>query len=344
MDESRHDTHDIDPRLPAQRHWTVDQAAAGARLDRFLAGELATVSRSQIRRAIEWVLVDGQPRKASFRLSTGNEVEITGWPETVDGPQPEQLPLDVLFEDEALIVVNKSPGMVVHPAKGHWSGTLASALAFHFEELSTRGGQTRPGIVHRLDRDTSGVIVIAKTNQAHDSLAAQFQQRSVGKEYLAIIVGEPDRDRDWIERPIGPHPTQREKMAVIQNSSSSRPASTFYEVEERFVGFALLRARPKTGRTHQIRVHLASVGLPVLCDSLYGRRARLLPSELESPAERSSEADADSIPLLERQALHAARIELSHPLSDERVTFSAPLPQDMATTLAALRKYRRREN
>ena len=216
-------------------------------------------------------------------------------------------------------------------------------MAYHFEELSTRGGQTRPGIVHRLDRDTSGVIVIAKTNQAHDNLAAQFQQRSVRKDYFAIVVGEPDRDRDWIERPIGPHPTQREKMAVMPDSPSTRAASTFYEVQQRFVGFALLRAQPKTGRTHQIRVHLASVGLPVLCDPLYGGRSRLSRSELESRTGRPSPAAPDEGPLLERQALHAERIELSHPLSQQRVTFSAPLPRDLATTLAALEKYRRQQ-
>ena len=298
---------------------------------------LTDVSRTHIQKMIDEGLihVDGAKRKASFRLAAGNAVEVTGWLEAAEGPQPEEIPLDILFEDEAMIVVNKSPGMVVHPAKGHWAGTLASALAFHFGQLSTRGGPTRPGIVHRLDRDTSGVIVVAKTNHAHDQLAAQFQQRSVRKDYLAIVVGQPDRDRDWIEHPIGAHPTHREKMAVIQDGRTSRPAATFYEVEQRFTGFAQLRAEPKTGRTHQIRVHLASVGLPVLCDPLYSGRSCLSLGDL-----RSSDQPDDDVIVLERQALHANRIELSHPLHQKRIVFSAPLPQDLANTLDLLRKHR----
>ena len=164
--------------------------------------------------------------------------------------------------------------MVVHPAKGHWEGTLASALAHHFGTLSGRGGPTRPGIVHRLDRDTSGVIVVAKNDQAHDALAAQFKAREVEKEYLAIVVGVPELDRDRIDEPIGDHPTHREKKAIRRSDPEARSAVTEYEVVERFVGFALVRARPKTGRTHQIRLHLAHIRHPVLCDRLYGGRVR----------------------------------------------------------------------
>ena len=180
----------------------------------------------------------------------------------------------------AIVVVNKPAGMIVHPAKGHWEGTLASALAHHFGTLSGRGGPTRPGIVHRLDRDTSGVIVVAKNDQAHDALAAQFKSREVEKEYLAIVVGVPDRDRDVIDEPIGDHPTQREKKAIRREDPSARPAVTVYEVVERFAGYALVRALPKTGRTHQIRIHLAHIGYPVLCDRLYGGRAIITELEL----------------------------------------------------------------
>jgi 23S rRNA pseudouridine1911/1915/1917 synthase len=232
--------------------------------------------------------------------------------------------------------------MIVHPAKGHWEGTLASALAHHFGQLSGRGGPTRPGIVHRLDRDTSGVIVVAKNDQVHDALAAQFKARQVVKEYLAIVSGVPDRDRDVIDEPIGAHPTHREKKAIRRADPSARNALTQYEVVERFACYALLRALPKTGRTHQIRIHLAHVGFPVLCDRLYGGRARLAELELIPPnksAEASAAANSPE-PLLKRQALHAHRLTLTHPTSGKQTTFEAALPADMLQTLEALRRWR----
>jgi 23S rRNA pseudouridine1911/1915/1917 synthase len=240
--------------------------------------------------------------------------------------------------------VNKPAGMIVHPAKGHWEGTLASALAHHFGPLSSRGGPTRPGIVHRLDRDTSGVIVVAKNDQAHDALAVQFKSREVEKEYLAIVVGVPELDRDLIDEPIGEHPTHREKKAIRRDDASARQAVTVYEVIERFAGFALVRALPKTGRTHQIRIHLAHVRYPVLCDRLYGGRAAITKLELirrdvighdtGTPDARSDEL------LLERHALHAHRLAVTHPTSGERMEFVAQLPADMERTLAALRQWR----
>jgi 23S rRNA pseudouridine1911/1915/1917 synthase len=234
--------------------------------------------------------------------------------------------------------------MIVHPAKGHWEGTLASALAHHFGVLSGRGGPTRPGIVHRLDRDTSGVIVVAKNDQAHDALAAQFKSRQVEKEYLAIVVGVPDRDRDVIDAPIGDHPTQREKKAIRRQHASRREAVTEYEVAERFLGYALVRARPKTGRTHQIRLHLAHIGCPVLCDRLYGGRAKLAELEL-IPRDKIGQDDALSRQaaanlLLERQALHAQRLAFSQPTRGVRIEIEAPLPVDMEQTLAAMRHWR----
>ena len=163
------------------------------------------------------------------------------------GPHPEEIPLDILYEDEHIIAVNKPPGMVVHPARGHWSGTLASALSFHFRQLSSVGGPTRPGIVHRLDRDTSGVMVVAKTDPMHFALAAQFENRTTEKEYFAITAGVPDRDRDLIEQPIGMHPHQREKMAIRAGHTTSREATTFYEVLERFAGFAAVQGAAQDG-------------------------------------------------------------------------------------------------
>jgi 23S rRNA pseudouridine1911/1915/1917 synthase len=317
---------------------TVAPEQAGRRLDVFLAGHFPAFSRAALQRAIEagHVRVDGAPAKPSLKLHAGSEVVVDQIEVPRDGPAPQDIPLDVLYEDDVLAVVNKPPGMIVHPAKGHWEGTLASALAHHFGRLSERGGPTRPGIVHRLDRDTSGVIVVAKNDQTHEALASQFKARRVEKEYLAIVVGVPDRDRDLVEQPIASHPSRREMKAIRHNHPTSRPAATFYEVVERFVGYSFLRALPKTGRTHQIRLHLAHIGCPVLCDRLYGGRASISEEELMTPSRLAPGASR----LLDRQALHAHRLTFTHPTSGEVVSFTAPLPADMELTLDALRRWR----
>jgi 23S rRNA pseudouridine1911/1915/1917 synthase len=251
-----------------------------------------------------------------------------------EAPRPENIPLDVLYQDQHVVVVNKPSGMVVHPARGHWSGTLASALQFHFgPSLSTSGGASRPGIVHRLDRDTSGVILVARNDQAHAKLAKQFAARSIEKEYFALVAGCPRHDRDLIDCPIGFHPRVREKMAIRPDHPDSRPAQTFYEVLERFDGFAALRALPKTGRTHQIRVHLNHIGCPVLCDRQYGQRSRITRGEIRRDPK-------DETVLLERQALHARRLRFQHPETGERMEVEAPLPADIAAVLTELREYR----
>jgi 23S rRNA pseudouridine1911/1915/1917 synthase len=224
--------------------------------------------------------------------------------------------------------------MVVHPAKGHWSGTLTAALQFHFDQLSHVGGPTRPGVVHRLDRDTSGVIVIAKDDHAHSRLAMQFENRTIKKEYFAIVVGRPDHDRDWIDLPIGLHPREREKMAIRPHDPASRPARSFYEVLERFDGFAAVRIEPHTGRTHQIRVHLQSIGCPVLCDKQYGGRSEITRGELRREP-------ADTQIALARQALHARRLTFEHPETGESLSFEAPWPADLQTVLDELRNFRR---
>jgi 23S rRNA pseudouridine1911/1915/1917 synthase len=329
----------MSPALPPDEltRLVVDADAAGQRLDAFLASRLVEHSRARLRGAIDagHVTVDGQQRKGAYRLRAGESISITV-PEPVrEGPEPEKVPLEILFEDAWLVAINKPAGMVVHPARGHWSGTLAAALAYHFDQLSGIGGATRPGIVHRLDRDTSGVIVIAKSDQAHLALASQFEQRTTEKEYAAIVVGVPDRDRDIINQPIGPHPHKREKMAIRDDHPSSRPAETFYEVQRRFQGFALVRAFPKTGRTHQIRLHLAHAGFPVLCDRLYGGRAQISLGELAGGCD-----DGDIV--LGRQALHARRLKLKHPDTGREMEFTAPLPEDIERTLARLAEYRGR--
>ena len=323
---------------PATHRVTVDEASAGHRLDAFLAEQLPQFSRAAITGAIRGghAQVDGATAKPSFKLRSGQQICFQPPAPRRDGPEPEPIPLDLLYEDEALVAVNKPAGMVVHPAKGHWSGTLTAALAHHFQQLSSVGGPTRPGIVHRLDRDTSGVILIAKTDAAHMNLAAQFEARTVDKQYTAVVRNVPDRDQDLIEQPIGVHPYQREKMAIRADHPTSRPASTRYQVIQRFSGAALVHAFPKTGRTHQIRVHLAHIGHPVLCDRLYAGHSRLTLADVQRLAGlEPSPAHGDDV-LIERQALHASRIEFAHPTSGEPMQLEAPLPTDMQRLLQGL--------
>jgi 23S rRNA pseudouridine1911/1915/1917 synthase len=314
----------------------VETEHAGCRLDVFLARHFPEFSRAHIRRAIDagGVTADGKPVKAGQRLKGGERLTISVPEMPRQGPIPENIPLEILFEDEHLAAVNKPPAMVVHPAKGHWSGTLTAALAFHFQQLSGAGGPTRPGIVHRLDRDTSGVLVVAKTDAAHFALSEQFAGRSVEKEYFAVVLGSSDKDRDLIDLPLGIHPFHREKMAIRRDHESSRPAQTMYEVTERFDGFTALQVLPKTGRTHQIRVHLASIGRPVLCDKQYGGRAEITVGEIRRELENRDV-------LLNRQALHARRLALDHPVTGERLAFEAPLPADLERLLGELREHRK---
>ncbi len=316
--------------------FTVDELHAGMRLDAYLASQLPKFSRVAISRAIqsESVQVDGKSRKPSFKLRGGEVIEATVSTTSSPGPKPEKISLDIIYEDDVMAVINKPTGMVVHPAKGHWSGTLTSALAFHFQQLSNVGGPQRPGIVHRLDRDTSGVIAVAKTDEAHMLLAKQFEAREVEKEYYAICRGELDRDRDWIRSPIGAHPYQREKMAIRADHSTSREAETFFEVKNRWKGYFSIKVFPKTGRTHQIRVHLASIKCPVLCDPLYSGQRKLTAADL-SPKRSASANDI----LFGRLALHAHRLRLRHPSTNESMEWQAPIPQsflDLESHLAAL--------
>jgi 23S rRNA pseudouridine1911/1915/1917 synthase len=325
------------------RVFVVTELEVGQRLDQFLVAQLPGYSRAAIQRAIAagQVAVGDEQVKPALRLELGWPIEVAGVDVTREGPEPENIPLAILYEDDDLVVVDKPPGMIVHPAKGHWQGTLAAALAFHFQQLSTSGGSHRPGIVHRLDRDTSGVIVVAKHDQAHENLAAQFKARTVAKEYLAIVRGVPDRDADVIDKPIGPHPKIREAKAIRPGHPEAKEALTVFEVVERFERFSLLRARPKTGRTHQIRVHLASVGFPILCDKMYGGSDRVSRYELlASEAARKLASTGDQQghdTLLARQALHAARLSFDLPSSGERVAFEAPLPADMQQVVDCLR-------
>ncbi len=315
---------------------TVGAAEAGLRLDAFLASHFADYSRVHLRRIISagGVKIDGRGGKPAYRLKPGQRVSFVLPEIPRESPRPENIPLEVLYEDEHLAVVNKPPDMVVHPARGHWSGTLASALQFRFgTTLSATGGANRPGIVHRLDRDTSGAILVARNDRTHAALSRQFADRQIEKEYFALVSGRPPRDRDLIDSPIGFHPRVREKMAIRRDDSASRPAQTFYEVLERFDGFASVKALPKTGRTHQIRVHLNHAGFPVLCDRQYGGRRRITRGEIRRDP-------ADELVLLERQALHARRLRFTHPATGQVMEIEAPLPSDIAAVLEELRAYR----
>lgn len=321
------------------REMVVPESAQGERLDLFLTQVTDGYSREQIRRAVQGdaAEVDGKYRRPSFRLRPGQRIRFRVPPRPTDGPVPEAIPLEILYEDDGMVVVNKPAGMVVHPARGHWTGTLTSALAYHFQSLSDVGGPSRPGIVHRLDRDTSGVIVVAKTNAVHLHLAEQWATRNVMKTYIAICCGPLDHDRDVIDMPIGRHPYQREKMAIRQGHVTSKPARTFYEVLERFRRFTLVRLNPETGRTHQIRVHMEHAGCAVLCDRLYGGRSILTTDQAARLMGVSTEQEGEGM-LIERQALHAARLELDHPQTRKRMVFEAPLPEDMLRVLRWMRK------
>ena len=308
------------PLSETPQEFEVKQRTDGRRIDAYLASRFTDYSRSVIQKVIdaEAVLVNGQPVKASYKVRVGDVVRV--WlPELPDtAPVPEDIPIDVVYEDEALTVVNKPPGMVTHPAKGNWSGTLVNALQFHYDTLSTVGGENRPGIVHRLDRDTTGLLVVAKDDLAHRHLALQFEQRKIHKEYLALVYGVPQRDSDYIEKPIGFHPPTREKMAIRSPEDGGKEASTFYEVLERFRGYALVRCKPQTGRTHQIRVHLTHIGHPIVADKAYSGRDRLTLGDLLGPFARGPKRRARSDDRPHRSPGARTPIPSLHPSADRR--------------------------
>lgn len=328
----------------------VSAEKAGLRLDVFLVENFPEYSRSKLRVAITQgqVLVDQKSAKPSFRLNENQVVDCKIEIEANPVPEPEEIPLEIIHDDDDFVVINKPPRMVVHPSKGHWSGTLTAALAFRFQELSSCGGQQRPGIVHRLDRDTSGVIVVAKNDNAHMNLAKQFENRTVKKEYFAVVSPLPDRERDWIDEPIGVHPYQREKMTIRANHPMSREAKTFYEVIDRFKPFptskpyGTLKLFPKTGRTHQIRVHLQHIGCPVVADKLYSGRSQLirqdlLPHDNENLRQNPDNPSTCDEVIIDRQALHAHRLQFNHPVTGEELEFVAPIPEDIMKLIDAVK-------
>jgi 23S rRNA pseudouridine1911/1915/1917 synthase len=306
----------------------ADADASKARLDAWLAKHLPDLSRARIQSLIEdgQVLLEGRPARASARLRPGQTISIHVPPPTPATPEPEDIPLDIVFEDAHLLVLNKPAGLVVHPGAGTPRGTLVNALLRHVRDLSGVGGVLRPGIVHRLDRGTSGLLVVAKDDETHRSLARQFAGRSVEKEYEALVLGIPTAKSGTITTPIGRDPVHRRKMSI--RAPRGREARSDYRVVAAFDGAAHLRVRIHTGRTHQIRVHLASIGHPVAGDATYGGT--------RTPSSRRAAA-REALLSLRRPALHAARLAFVHPLTGERLSFTAPLPPDMMAVLACLR-------
>ena len=325
---------------------SVPTEAAGQRLDQFLAARIPDISRARVQQLLreKKALVNGVPAKPSLKLRGGEQIQILSEPQ----PPPlraiaEDIPLDVVYEDEDLAVVNKPAGMMVHAGAGATDdernrGTLVNALLHRFGKLSDVGGQLRPGIVHRLDKETSGLIVVAKNDVAHRKLAKQFSGREVKKRYIALVQGWPAKDRGTIDSPIARDAVRRTRMTTRR--SDGRTAVTHYDVRERvsspYGKFALLDVRIETGRTHQIRVHMASLGHPVVGDAVYGAAKELKPSNTGSgePAKRAVQLEALS---LGRNFLHAAAIEFEHPRTGEMLNFEAPLPEELVTFLQNLR-------
>ncbi|MBI3649500.1 MAG: RluA family pseudouridine synthase [Acidobacteria bacterium] len=309
---------------------TTTNDDAGKRLDAFLASQLRDLSRTRLQRAIEdgEVLINERAVKPSYKLRAGDQIEI-------DLPEPppvallaEPLALDIVYEDEDLIVVDKPAGMIVHPGAGIESGTLANALVYHFNELSGSAGRIRPGIVHRIDKDTSGLLVVAKNDAAHTKISEQFHDRKVFKMYVALVYGRVSQSLGDIEANIGRSPHNRTRMAVLRGNSG-RYAHTIFQVVDRYTEFSLLQVQIKTGRTHQIRVHLSHIGHPVVSDTLYGMGRDNTVQDAKMKKQ---------VRLLGRHFLHAAQLEFTHPTTGELLKFASPMPHKLTSFLALLKQ------
>ena len=305
--------------------FNVTEAEAGARLDAYLAAQIDGWSRARLQRLIDAgdVLVNGNLVKPSYKVSAKDEVEVELTPAPASNFAPENIPLEIVFEDDHVIVINKPAGLVVHPAAGIHSGTLANALAYHFQQLSN-AGSIRPGIVHRLDKDTSGLLVVAKTESDHENLADQFRAREVFKSYVALVYGVVKQESGRIEQPIARDPRNRTRMAIV---AGGRGALSLYRVRRSYNAFTLLDVELKTGRTHQIRVHLSWLKHPVVGDELYGGGRDNNVQDVQLRAQ---------IRKLKRQFLHAEQLGFRHPYTGEQMRFVAPLPAELTHLLEKL--------
>ena len=330
-----------------QLQLVIKHKYSSKRIDKYLVSRLQDYSRSSIQRLIkeEAVKVNNNAVKSNYEIKLNDAISIQLPEKSDDHITPEDIPLDIVYEDEYLMVLNKSSDMVVHPACGHASGTLVNALAFHCNSLSALNGPLRPGIVHRLDRDTSGAILVVKDEKVHKHLALQFEERTIKKEYFAVVKGEPELDSDKIDLPIGKDKRDRKKMAIRHDTGKN--AVSIFEVIERFPGYTLVRVMLETGRTHQIRVHMKTIGHPVIADSEYGDSDACSIEDLTKPvtnkdihslAKLTELCNNTSDPIIERQALHAYKIGFTHPVSNKAMEFTAEIPKDMHNLITTLRK------
>ncbi|MBP3400570.1 MAG: RluA family pseudouridine synthase [Selenomonadales bacterium] len=297
--------------------WTIEAEQAGERIDRFLQAGNPDMSRAKIQKLIQdgFVTVNHSVVKSNYKLRNRDVIEFTIPEPTEVNIEAEDIALDILYEDSDMIIINKARGMVVHPAPGNYTGTLVNALLYHCDDLSGINGELRPGIVHRLDKDTSGVMVAAKNDISHQSLAIQIGEKTATRTYLTIVHGNMREDTGTVNAPIGRHPTDRKQMAVVEKNS--KHAVTHFRVLERFGQYTFLECKLETGRTHQIRVHMAYIGHPVVADPKYSR---------------------SKVPFaIKGQALHSAELRLKHPTSGEEMVFTAPMPIDMEKILHKLR-------
>jgi 23S rRNA pseudouridine1911/1915/1917 synthase len=314
---------------PRQRKYVAGNDDSGLRLDLFLTRRDLSLSRSQIRRLIDGghVRAGMLPARASHRLKAGETVTVEAPAAAAYDVMPQDIPLSVIYEDESILVVDKPAGMVVHPAAGHARNTLVNAILFHCRDLSGIGGVLRPGIVHRLDKDTSGLLVVAKSDRAHQALTDQFRSREVQKTYQALVHGNLTADRGLVELPVGRHPVDRKKMST--RSRRGRDAVTHWRVCERYGAATFLELDIETGRTHQIRVHLNALGHPVVGDGVYGGTKKT--RTVENPVARAA------MQVMKRQALHAARLRFAHPIRGDAMAFTSSLPADMAALCESLK-------
>ena len=344
----------------ARRSFHITKERSGRRVDLFLRQQIKGLSRTRVQQLIGYggITVNGRIPKASTRLHANDAVEVILPPPAVREVRPEPIPIHVLHEDADLLAINKQADLLVHPGKGHADGTLVNGLAHYFAErgegiAGVGGDETRPGIVHRLDRHTTGVMVVAKRDETHWHIARQFEDREPLKVYLALVHGQPEGPGGAIEEPLGEHPTVREAFAVRRGDPRARHATTLYRVRERYAGYALVELELKTGRTHQIRVHLTQLGHPIVGDLLYGGEP-VGPDEIANPPQPAgaapmqnyarSKGEVDRLTAaaapaqLARPALHAAFLRLTHPRSGEPIAFQAPLHEPFAGVVRALRE------
>lgn len=327
---------DPDPEKTERVQLTIRRKLPGRRLDKYLQGRFPHLSRTAIQRLIKQgaITVNDQPTKASYEMCGGDVIDLTLPAQEPLEIIPENIPLNVVYEDEYILAINKQAGIICHPARGTQTGTLANALAYYADHLSHGTAPFRPGIVHRLDKHTTGIMLVAKTDEAHWRLGLQFERRSLQKTYIAVAQGALNLDSDVIDHPIGVHPVVREKFAVMVHQSKidiGKNAVTYYEVAERYDGYTLVQMMPKTGRTHQLRVHMSYLGHPLVGDTMYGGQPL---SEKDLTGSGSDE------PLISEQALHAWKIKFRHPITERTMELEAPFHPPFKKLVQLMREHR----